>query len=174
MSAKTYRIISILLLASSTAVIGLFLYGYATRPDLTYKLSTIIDYNETHDFSAGDLPIFLYMKNIGNSPVDIRIIVRLYNSSLCNYDSVDYGVFGQTVIELDSSLKSGENVNKTIYFSPEPDNEYIAMLFYLEPIRDYNPISSFDESFTGLTQDRPTALLMKQVNDATFMRVKNR
>jgi len=174
MASKTYRTISILLMASSIAVIGLFLYGYATRADLTYKLSTIINYNETHDFSAGDLPIFLYMKNIGNSPVDIRIIVRLYNSSLSNYDSVDYGFFDQTEIELDSSLKSGENVNKTIYFSPEPDNEYIAMLFYLEPIRDYNPISSFDESFTGLTQDRPTALLMKQVNDTTFMRVKNR
>jgi len=174
MSAKTYRIISILLLASSIAVIGLFLYGYATRPDLTYKLSTIIDYNKTHDFSAEELPIFLYMKNIGNSPVDIRIIVRLYNSSLGNYDSVDYGVFDQTEIELDSSLKSGAEVNKTIYFSHESGHEYIAMLFYLEPKRDYNPISSFDESFTGLTPDRPTALLMKQVNDTTFMRVKNR
>ena len=53
-------------------------------------------------------------------------------------------------------------------------HEYIAMLFYLEPIRDYNPISSFDESFTGLTQDRPTALLMKNVSGTTFMRVKNR
>ena len=174
MSSKLNKITSILLMVSSIAVIGLFLYGYAIRPDLIYKLSTVIDYNETHDFSSGDLPIFLYIKNIGKSPVNLRIIVRLYNSSLSDYVSVDYDIFDQTEIILDNSLKSGETVNKTIYFSHKPDHEYIAMLFYLEPIRDFNPISSFDESFTGLTQDRPTALLMRHVNDSIFMRVKNR
>ena len=168
------KTISILLVVTSIAVIGLFLYGYAIRPELTYKLSTIIDYNETYDFSSGELPIVLYLKNIGKRPVDVRIVVRLYNSSLNDYNMVDKGIFYQTEIELDSSIKAGETENKTIYYSPEPDHEYIAMLFYLEPIRDFNPVSSFDESFVGFTQDRPTALLMKHVNEGIYMRVKSR
>ena len=174
MSTSSNKTISILLVVSSIAVVGLFLFGFATRPEITYKLSTIIDYNETHDFSSGDLPVFLYMKNIGKSPVDLKIVIRLYNSSLSDLNSVDYGIFEQSEIKLDGSLQPGESLNQTIQFSHKPDHEYIAMLFYLEPIRDFNPISSFDESFTGLTQDRPTALLMKNVSGTTFMRVKNK
>jgi len=173
MSPKNQKVISILLLFSSIIVIVLFLYGYATRPELTYKLSTIIDYNETHDFSTGSLPIFLYTKNVGNSPVDIKLIVRLYNSSLSDFNVVDYDVFKQASIEL-NSIQSSEEVNKTIYFTYEADHEYIAMLFYIEPIRDINPVNSFEESFTNLSQERPTAILMKHIEGIEYMRVKNR
>ena len=173
MAPKNQKVISIFLLFSSIIVIVLFLYGYATRPELTYKLSTIIDYNETHDFSTGSLPIFLYTKNVGDSPVDIKMIVRLYNSSLSDFNIVDYDVYKQASIEL-NSIQSSEEVKKTIYFTYEADHEYIAMLFYIEPIRDINPVNSFEESFTNLSQERPTAILMKHIEGIEYMRVKNR
>jgi len=174
MSSKNQKVISILLLFSSILVIALFLYGYATRPEITYKLSTIIDYNETHDFSTGSLPIFLYSKNVGDSPVELKIIVRLFNSSLSDFNIVDYDVFKQASIELNNSLKPSEEVNKTIFFTFEDEHEYIAMLFYIEPIRDINPVNSFEESFTNLSQERPTAILMKHIEGIEYMRVKNR
>ena len=171
---KKNRVISIILLVFSIIVITLFLYGYIEKPKLTYRLSTIIDYNETYDFSINNLPVFLYVKNIGDSSIDVNIIVRLYNSSIIGYNYIDYDFYKELSINLVEGLKPEEEANVTVYLTFESGHEYIAMQFIPEPIRDFNPINSFSESFATLISNRPTAILMRHVNGTIFTRVSNR
>ena len=170
MSVLSSRNESIVLLCVSVTIALLFTYGVIATPVVSYNLSTVLEYNETWDFSNGGLPIILNLENTGLNPVSLKIAVRYYNSSHPTEDTTEYEYYREMWLTLDESVKVGESRQVNTSMIPEGDHQYIAMLFYPVPFRDLNPVSSFEESFTRLINVRPTAILLKHIEGTVYMR----
>ena len=158
----------------SLTVVCFFVYGILSHPELQYNLSTDIVYNETWDFLIGAIPIYLHVENTGSNPASIGIVVRYYNATHPTAKVQNYDGYRDISIEMEEPINVGEVRQVNVSMIPEEGHDYIALLFYPLPIRDLNPISSFDESFTQLQDVRPTAILLRHIEDQIYMRVRGK
>lgn len=161
-----------------TIVINLcIIYGFLIRPVIAYHISTPLEYNGTIDFSAENLEVSLETTNRGLSPALVQLTARLYNISLTGPPDAEVLVhdrFSDLQIKLDAPIApSGHDVS-TITLTTVEDADYMVLIFYVDPQPHYNPIAGFFDSFATYTPERPTALLLKEVEANEYMRVTSR
>ncbi len=166
-----------LLLLIAVAITISFLFGLSTRPVIAYTLSTPLEYNGTHNFGTGDLLVNLELKNEGLSPARIKLTVRLYNMSLTAPKEIEtYDIEGFTVfhVTLDTPIRKNEDTIYSIRLKSSDEATYLLLIYTAESQPLLDPITSFHDSFTIYTPERPTALLLKYVEENIFMRVRGR
>ena len=161
-----------------TVAINLYIiYGFLTRPVIAYHITTPLEYNGTIDFHTGDLEVSLETTNKGLSPAQVELTVRLYNISLTGPQASKVSMhdqFSEFQIKLETPIAPSGHDVKTITFTTVEDADYLVLIFYAGPQPRYNPITGFFDSFATFTPERPTALLLKQVESNEYMRVTSR
>jgi hypothetical protein len=161
-----------------TVAINIFiLYGFLTRPVITYNISTPLDYNGTIDFNVGDLEVSLETTNRGLSPALVELTARFYNISMTGPPDAEVSVldrFSELQIKLDTPITPSGHDVRTITITTVEDADYMVLIFYANPQPRYNPLTGFYDSFATYTPERPTALLLKQVGANEYMRVTSR
>jgi len=166
-----------LLLLIAAAITFSFLYGLATRPVIAYTLSTPLEFNTTHDFGSGDLLVNLRMTNEGLSPARVGLTVRLYNMSLTEPKGIEtFSGEGFTAfrVTLDDPIRKKEDATYSIRLRSTGEATYLVLIFTAESQPLSDPVTSFYDSFSIYTPERPNALLLKHVERDNFMRVRGR
>ncbi len=166
-----------LLFIVAAAVNLCIIYGFLTRPVIAYHISTPLEYNGTIDFDAGDLEVSLETTNTGLSPALVELTARLYNISLTGPQDAEVSVydrFSELQIKLDAPIAPSGHEVRTITITTVEDADYMVLIFYVDPQPHYDPITGFFDSFATYTPERPTALLLKQVEADEYMRVTSR
>ena len=177
MALSYSRIQAVGMLAISIALNLAFLYGIFSRPSISYHLSTPVDYNGTVDFSTGNLPVELNLRNTGLSPARVKLVARFYNMSLADKSS-----FHVEELETFSVLRLPRSVSAhmpdydafEVVFEAAANSSYLVLIYSIEVDWKVGPISRFHNSFVINNPERPTALLMKHVSGEKYIRVKSR
>ncbi|MGD2200767.1 MAG: hypothetical protein PVJ38_03925 [Candidatus Bathyarchaeota archaeon] len=163
-----------LLLVIAVSVNALIVYGFMSRPIVSYHLSTPLGYNETIDLAAGDLIVTLEASNTGRAPAWVGFVVRLYNASLAEAQDSAVEDVSQVSIPLEGPVPPGGGVNRSISLTTSREASYLVLIFSLEGRRDQSALAGFYSSFTVLEPERPTALLLKRIDGLNFKRVTKR
>jgi hypothetical protein len=165
------------LLALAIAVNALIVYGFVTRPVVTYHLSTSLDYNGTIDLSSEDLTVVLEARNLGGAPARLDFRVRIYNMTLTGPEGAEastYDDFTLIRISLEGPIPASGGDEKIITLTNDGDADYLVLVFSLETRRSLNPVIGFFGSFEVQLPERPTALLLKRVEHGIYKRVTQR
>lgn len=177
MTLADSKIPAALMLLISLTINLAFLYGIATRPVISYHLSTPLDYNSTIDFDLEKLRVEFNIMNKGLSPARVWLVVRTYNLSLP-------GTEGFSVEEAD-----GVSVLRVPWDAPAHQSEYetfeltidsasnathLVLLFSIEGNWKARPNVRFYNSFAIYKPERPTALLLKHISYKKFLRATSR
>ena len=155
----------------------LILYGFVTRPIVTYYLSTPLGYNETIDFSTQTILIELTAENKGLSPAKIELTLTMYNSSIISPEGVqspsDSSVH-QVKLSLDEPVRQSSNGTYLLSLEPLGEPTFVAFVFSVDTIHRSDPLTGFYESFLVSTPERPTALLLRRVEGDAYMRTRKK
>jgi len=158
-------------------VIALLVYGLATRPLIVYSLSTSLDYNATVNLESGGLEVDLNVENVGASPSRVTLRVRLYNASLSEPVEAEIAheqYYDEFYIHIDDAVGRYEHGVETLYIEPEGDDGYLAVTFTAQPLLGANPARGFYDSLAIFRSQRPTALLLKNMEDGVYKRVQSK
>ncbi|UCH56928.1 MAG: hypothetical protein JSV18_06185 [Candidatus Bathyarchaeota archaeon] len=166
-----------ILMLLAMAINLLIIYGLVTRPVIAYHLSTPLDYNGTIDFGTQDLPVTLHVENRGRSSTHVDLSLRLYNTSLIGSEGaevVEGEGFTFIRMSLDGKIDPSRQGNKSITINTVGDATYIVLILSAQSQRSSDPLRGFYDSFAINQPERPTALLLKQVEGFTYQRVTSR
>lgn len=168
---------AVLLLSAALVIGSAFFFGLVTRPVITFTLSTPLDYNGTIDFESGDILVNLETKNEGLSAARVGLGVWLYNMSLTGPNGVETIVrdgFTELRISLDEPIRRSGDYTYPITLKPAGKATYLVLVFSAESQPRWDPMTGFYDSFAIYKPERPTALLLRHVEDEVFMRVRSR
>lgn len=165
------------MLVISIAINLAFLIGIFTRPVISYHLSTPVGYNSTIDFSTEELRVGLHLRNMGLSPARVGLVARFYNMSFLETGSLsveEYEAFSLLRLPWSVSAQQSEYDTFEVAFDSVENSSYLVLIYSIEADRKVRPISRFYNSFAIFKPERPTALLLKNIGDGKYMRVKKR
>ena len=177
MAQGTRRMEAYILLALAIAVNALILYGFVTKPVVSYNLSTPLEYNGTIDLGSEDLTVVLKARNLGGAPSRLDFAVRIYNMTLTSPDSLEtsmYNSYTLITVPLEGPIPASGRDEKTITVTNDGDADYLVLVFSLRTRRSLNPVAGFFSSFEVQQPERPTALLLKRVEPGVYKRVTQR
>ena len=166
-----------LLVAATLTVTLFFLYGYVTRPEIYYSVSTEVGYNETFDFGLSDIEVGLEIRNGGASPVDVLAKIGLYNMSLVSPEGGDVFPdedYTEVRIHLEEPVPGSQSGSFTVKVRPSGSPQYLVFVFKAAPDLSGNPLAGFHNSFAVFNPERPTAIMFRKVEGMKYMRVKSR
>ncbi len=177
MKINNRKVEATILLCIAISINILLIVGFISRPIISYNLSTPLDYNKTIDLESINLQIDLLASNKGGSPARINFLVRIYNITV--KEPIDLEVsstdqFSTIRIPIEHPLLKQENELKTIKITNDGDRDYLVLIFSIEPRLTMNPLESFFSSFEVHKPERPTALLLKQIEPGIYKRVTQR
>lgn len=161
----------------SIAINLAFLYGIFTKPVIPYHLSTPVDYNGTIDLSTENLRVDLNLRNRGLSPARVTLVVRFYNMSLQETESLsveEEEAFSRLRVPWSVSARQSEYEAFEVSFDSVANATYLVLIYSVEPDWKVASTSRFYNSFAVYEPERPTALLLKHVGDTKYMRVRSR
>ncbi len=156
--------------------IALF-YGFATRPVITYSISTQLGYNETIDFSSEVLSVELEISNRGLSKARVEIVTLLYNMSLIDsggMGSTDKGDYLEVWDLTEKSLGKLESESRNLTISNIEESNYIVLILTVRDTQRLNPVTGFHESFALFRPERPNAILLRRETGEVYKRVRRR
>lgn len=166
-----------LMLSISLIIVGAFIYGFMSRPTVFYHVYTYIKYNETIDSRRDNLKITLQTRNSGASKTYLWLVIDFYNLSLIDPRGIE-------VLEKNGAsrifipwLSQPNNTGYEPYdleFSFLNNSSYSLILFYIYENNQYDFLSRFHNSFAVYIPERPTALIFKNVDGFTFMRLQRK
>lgn len=171
------RIEAALLLTVAFALNLGFFYGLTTKPVIAYNLSTPLDYNGTINFDSEVLYVTLETSNRGSSPARITLVAWSYNCTLKGPEGAQISVeedFTEYRIPLDEPIRRLEDGEYTLTLEPDGNATYLLFIFAVQAQPRQDPVTGFYNSFSTFKPVRPTALLLKYVDGAKFMRVRSR
>lgn len=166
-----------LMLFTSLIIIGAFIYGFVSRPIVLYHIYTLVNYNETIDSRIDNLKITLQTRNNGRSKTFLWLVVDFYNLTLIEPKEVEV-LEGNGVSRVFISwLSQPNNIGYEPYsleFSFLENSSYSLILFYVYENNQCDFSTRFHNSFAICTPERPTALIFKNVDGFTFMRLQRK
>jgi len=166
-----------LLLSIAVAINFTFIYGMATKPVIAYHVTTPLDYNGTIDFDSEYLYVNLEARNVGLSPAGVDLVVKLYNFTLVGSKGSE-STKGEGPTELrvalDEPIRPSGQENYNIALDSVGDTTYLVLIFSIESKPRLDPITGFHDSFAIFKPERPTALLLKNIDGNMYMRVRRR
>ena len=177
MNINRRRVEATILLCIAVGINTLLIAGFVTRPIIAYNIDTPLDYNQTIDLESTNLQVDLIASNKGGSPARINFLVRIYNLTVkepLGLDISSTDQFSTIKIPIEKPLSKQEKELKTIEITNEKDREYLILIFSIEPRLTMNPFESFFSSFEVHKPERPTALLLKQIEPGIYKRVTQR
>lgn len=170
--AEAYLLFSLAIILNIT-----LFYGFATRPVITYSISTPLGYNETINLSSEDLLVNLVVSNKGASKARVEIVARLYNMSLVDSGSMNStGEGGYLEVRdlTEGSLGQMGSESRSLRVSNIEDSNYLVLVLIAEDVQRWNPVSGFHESFAVYKPERPNAILLRRESDSIYKRVRQR
>jgi hypothetical protein len=177
MDCRVSEIEAILFIFVAVTINIIFFYGIIIRPVVSYHINTSLDYNATINFNSDNLFVDLKVENEGLSPANIILIVRLYNMSLVSPlhpNMFENDFFNEIRIPLERILTKHGQEGFTIELEGMEYASYQVLVFSIEGKLRKDPFLGFYDSFAIFRPVRPTALLLKDVGDNRYMRVKSR
>lgn len=168
---------AVILLSAAFALNLVFFYGLITKPVIEYNISTPLGYNHTVDFESEGLYITLETRNRGSSPSRISLVAWSYNCTPRDLEGAQISVeegFTEYRIPLDEPIRRSEDSEYTLTLEPDDSFTYLLFIFSVQGQPRHDPITGFYDSFATFKPVRPTALLLKHVDGAKFMRVRSR
>lgn len=174
MGPKGLNAEAVTMLLIAVAINLAFFYGMATRPVIFYHLSTSIGYNETIDFSSKDLRVDFIVDNGGASSARLWLIVAYYNMSLTSHEGLSVQENEASVLRLPLSAQAHQSSNLSATFNTEKEADYMILILSVEGNSEADPLTRFFNSFAIINPERPTAILLKNLGDGIFMRVRSR
>jgi len=171
------RIQAILMLAISIGICGAFLLGVASRPSIFYHVSTPLNYNSTIDFPKENLKVSLDTRNRGYLAAEVRLVVSYYNLTLEKPEDLEISKIGDASIvrvSLISAPGREDYESFEVEFSPNVKADYAVIIFFIEADSGADLQYRFGNSLAVFNPERPTAILLKNLGDGTFMRVRSR
>jgi hypothetical protein len=177
MAQRSRRTETYVLLILAIAVNTLIVYGFVTRPNVAYHLSTPLEYNGTIDLSSEELTVVLEARNLGGAPARLDYAVKIYNMTLTGpggLEVIPRDDFTLIRVPLEGPIKASGDAEKTIKLTNDGDADYLVLVFSLETRRSLNPIAGFFDSFKIQQPERPTALLLKRIETGVYKRVTQR
>ena len=164
------------MLAISIGICGAFLLGVALRPSINYHVSTPLNYNSTIDFSKENLKVSLDTRNRGYLAADVRLVVSYYNLTLEKPEELVFKVGDASIVRFSLISTPGrENYDSfEVDFSPNVKADYAVIIFFIEADTGADLPYRFGNSLAVLNPERPTAILLKNLGDGIFMRVRSR
>ncbi len=166
-----------LLLSAAFALNLALFYGLSTKPVIEYNLSTPLEYNGTIDFDSEGLYVTLETRNRGSSPARITLVAWTYNCTLKGPERDQTSVeedFTEYRIPVDGSIRRLEDGEYTFTLEPDGNATYLLLIFAVQAQPSQDPVTGFYNSFATFKPVRPTALLLKHIDGAEFMRVRRR
>ena len=166
-----------LLLSIAVAINLTFIYGMATKPVIAYHVTTPLDYNGTIDFDSEYLYVNLEARNVGLSPAGVDLVVKLYNFTLVGSEGSE-STKGEGPTELkvalDEPIRPSGQEKYNITLDSAGDATYLVLIFSIESKPRLDPITGLHDSFAIFKPERPTALLLKNIDGNMYMRVRRR
>ncbi|MGQ9680314.1 MAG: hypothetical protein ACUVV4_06060 [Candidatus Bathyarchaeia archaeon] len=166
-----------LMLIASLVIIGAFIYGFISRPIVFYHIYTPLKYNETIDSRKYDLEVTLQTRNIGLSKTFIWLIVDFYNLTITDPEGIVVLKIEEVSRILIPWSSSPNNIGYDpfkIEFSFSRNSSYSLILFYIYGNGETDLSTRFHNSFAVYVPERPTALIFKNIDGFTFMRLQRR
>lgn len=177
MSRRDSKPEALLLIAVALAINASFLYGLLTRPVIAYHISTPLNYNATIDFDSDVLTVDLEVDNEGLSPARLVFVARIYNMSFTGPEGIEIRrgeIFSEAVIPIEDAVHKEGHEAFTVELRGMPGTSHQVLIFSVEGKPRPDPVTGFHDSFAIFEPVRPTALLLKQVGDGSYMRVRSR
>ena len=168
---------AVFLLSVAFALNLVIFYGLITKPVIEYNLSTPLGYNRTIDFDSEGLFVTLETRNMGSSPARISLVAWSYNCTLRDPEGAQISVeegFTEYRIPLDEPIRRLDDGEYTFTLEPDGNFTYLLFIFSVQGQPRHDPVTGFHNSFATFKPVRPTALLLKRVDGAKFMRVRSR
>ena len=165
------------MLSIAVAINLTFIYGMATKPVIAYHVTTPLDYNGTIDFDSEYLYVNLEARNVGLSPAGVDLVVKLYNFTLVGSEGSELTKGeGSTELRvaLDEPIRPSGHENYNITLDSAGDATYLVLIFSIESKPRLDPITGLHDSFAIFKPERPTALLLKNIDGNMYMRVRRR
>jgi hypothetical protein len=165
---------ALILLSLALFVNLAFIYGFFTRPIIEYKLTTPLDYNETINLNNENFSVTLEAVNKGRASAKITLTIRIYNMSLINsyeYPVETIGEFSEISFPLKNVIMKNQKTEFTIDLNAEDNSSHLVLFYYIEINTDS---IDFHKNFALFKPQRPTAIILKNIGENHFMRVKER
>ncbi|MGB9622694.1 MAG: hypothetical protein ACPL07_02505 [Candidatus Bathyarchaeia archaeon] len=166
-----------LMLSVSLIIVGAFIYGFVSRPIVFYHIYTSLNYNERIDSRRDNLKIMLQIRNIGGSKTYVWLLVDFYNLTLIDPTEIEVleenGASRIFIPWLSQPSKVGYETYD-VEFSFLNNSSYSLVLFYVYENNQYDFVTRFHNSFAVYTPERPTALIFKNIDGFTFMRLQRK
>lgn len=165
------------MLSIAVAINLTFFYGMVTKPLIAYHVTTPLDYNRTIDFDSDYLFVTLETRNVGLSPARVDLVVKLYNFTLADSEgseSTEGEWPTELKVALDEPIRPSGHEEYNITLDSAGNATYLVLIFSIESKPRLDPFTGYYDSFAIFKPERPTALLLKNVDGNMYMRVRRR
>ncbi|MBS7630301.1 hypothetical protein KEJ47_01795 [Candidatus Bathyarchaeota archaeon] len=148
-----------------------------SRPIVFYHVYTSIKYNEIVNSRKDNLKIALQTRNSGASKTYLWLVIDFYNLTLIDPKGIEVlvknGVSRIFIPWLSQPSKLGYE-SYDIEFSFLDNSSYSLILFSVYENNQYDFLSRFHNSFAVYIPERPTALIFKNIDGFTFIRLQKK